>query len=83
MLHSADFKTTILTICSSKKKREERKEEKIFCCKVLLLFETSGDLKKNKNKMLHFNFFTGFNVTEIQAVVWFDQSAFLMLPFFF
>lgn len=47
------------------------------------MFETSGDFKKTKNKqrktawkenkMLHFNFFTGFNVTEIQAVVWFDQ----------
>lgn len=24
--------------------------------------------------MLHFNFFTGFNETEIQAVVWFDQT---------
>lgn len=77
MLHSADFKTTILTICSVKKKKEERKEGKIFCCEVLLMFETQGGFQKKpawrENKILHFNFFTCFSETEIQAVVWFDQ----------
>lgn len=41
------------------------------------MFETQDFKKKTswrEKKMLHFNFFTGFNETEIQAVVWFDQT---------
>lgn len=43
------------------------------------MFKTKGGFQKpawRENKMLYFKcyiFFTGFNETEIQAVVWFDQ----------
>lgn len=84
MLHSADFTTTILTICSIKKWKKER--ENILLRSAVNVCNRSRFQKKpacRENKMLHFNFFTGFNETEIQAVVRLDQICIFVVAVLF